>query len=265
MPGIVTRDPNDFDSSPFDRVFYEVKDVTGRQTDPNSAGISMISCFGDTAKAENNPSLVPEDEQGTKATREQTYFDWGYICPSRPDYQKELLEIIDKAAGINPHVRLDDVGFPRQGYCHCEVCREMFSKSEYDDWYAWRANVITDFVRAATARIPGRVFLTLYPDPYPGHIYNRAGLDIDALAPLVDEFIVPIYDMAYSTTYWLEIIASGFKSLLDSPFTVELYAIDISPDQLAHATEVAAEYADNIIYAYDADNALTVVNQLDEG
>jgi len=99
---------------------------------------------------------------------------------------------------VNEDVRLDDVGFPREEYCHCERCEERFADSEYDDWATWRESVITEFVAKARERIPGRLFLTLYPDPYPGHLSRRSGIDVDALEEHVDEFVVPIYDMAYT-------------------------------------------------------------------
>ena len=47
------------------------------------------------------------------------------------------------------------------------------------------------FVADANDRIDGRTYLTLYPDPYPGHLHARAGLDLPALEPLVDERIAP--------------------------------------------------------------------------
>jgi hypothetical protein len=263
MYGVVTRNPEELEWPEFGRGFYEMKDVTGRATDPVESGVNMISCFGDSATAEADPSLVPVSEEGELATRERQYFDWGYVCPTRESYREGLLEMVETAAEANPDVRLDDVGFPREEYCHCEVCEEQFEASEYDDWLAWRANVITAFVADASERIPGKTYLTLYPDPYPGHLYERAGLDVDALAEYVDEFVVPLYDMAYSTTYWLEILASGFEDFLSTPFSVELYAVDIDVDDLIHATEVAEAYGEDVFFGYESGNARAVVRRMD--
>ena len=255
MYGIITRNEAELDWAEFDRTFFEVCDVTGRTTTPVENGINAISCFGDTATAEVAPELVPVDSDGNRATREQPYFDWSYVCPSRQEYREGLLEMIEEAAAKNDDVRLDDVGFPRQGYCHCEVCEERFVRSEYDDWLEWRASVITSFVAEAADRIPGRLFVAVYPDPYPGHLYERAGIDLDALSAHVDEFVIPLYDTIYDTTYWLEVIASGFKGALDVPFGIELYAVDVEIDNLLHATEVARAYAENVYFGYDAGNA----------
>ncbi|MFC7046307.1 hypothetical protein ACFQH6_13615 [Halobacteriaceae archaeon GCM10025711] len=262
MFGVVTRNEEELSWSEFDRGFYEVKDVTGRYAEPVADAVNMVSCFGDNAAASGDPDLVPVDADGNRATREEPYFDWSYICPSADRYREGLFESIDDAVAANPDVRLDDVGFPRDGYCHCERCETGFAASDTDDWYEWRAGVITDFVAEAADRIPGRTYLTLYPDPYPGHLYERAGIDLDALEAHVDEFVVPIYDMAYTTTYWLEILAKGFADALDVPFSVELYAVDVDLDNLVHAAEVADAYATDVYFGYDAGNARAAVRRL---
>ena len=181
MYGVVTRNEEELGWEEFDVGFYEVKDVTGRAAEPVAEGINMVSCFADNAAAEGNPDLVPESDAGESATRDRPYFDWDYVCPTHERYREGLLEIIEEAAAVRPDLRLDDVGFPREEYCHCDRCERVFAESDFDDWRAWRASVITEFVAEARERVPGDLFLTLYPDPYPGHIYDRAGLDVDAL------------------------------------------------------------------------------------
>ncbi|MFC7203648.1 hypothetical protein ACFQJC_08985 [Haloferax namakaokahaiae] len=273
MYGVVTRNPEEVEWPEFDRGFYEVKDVTGRAAAPLGSAVNMISCFGDTAAANENPDLVPVDDEGNLATRDQTYFDWAYICPTNEKYRAGLLEIVEDAAAKNADVRLDDVGFPRDEYCHCERCTRQFSEwaderdrdTDEEARFEWRAEVITQFVREATDRIPGRTYFTLYPDPYPGHLYRRAGLDIEALSEYVDEFVIPLYDTNYGTTYWLETIARGFESLLepyDVAFSIELYAVDVDVDQLIHAAEVADHYAKDVLFGYDASNAAATLRRM---
>ena len=261
MYGVVTRNEDEVTWDDFDLAFYEVKDVTGRSADPHPEAVNMVSCFGDNAAADAEPSLVPIDQEGRPATRERKYFDWAYICPSRQEYRDGLLEIIDDCAAVNGDVRLDDVGFPRPEYCRCDVCERSFEASDFDDRFDWRANVITEFVAEAVERIPGRVYLTLYPDPYPGHLYERAGLDLEALEPLVDEFVVPLYDMGYTTTYWLEVIASGFESALETPFSIELYAVNVDIENLSKATEVADHYGTDVFFGYEASNARAMLRR----
>ena len=264
MYGVVTRNAEEVEWAEFEVGFYEVKDVTGRAAEPLPNATNMISCFGDTAAADADPELVPVDDEGTPATREQPYFDWSHICPTHGEYRAGLSEIIDDCAEVNADVRLDDVGFPREGYCRCDRCDRRFAESDRDDRFAWRADEITRFVRDAAGRVPGRTSLTLYPDPYPEHLYRRSGIDVAALAEYVDEFVIPLYDTHYATTYWLETIAKGFRSLLEptgTPFSIELYAVDVDLDDLVHATEVAETYAENVYFGYDASNAAAAIRR----
>jgi hypothetical protein len=260
--GVVTRNAEETEWSEFDRAFFEAKDVSGRASDPVSTAVNMVSCFGDNAAAEENPDLVPVNADGEPATRDRRYFDWAYICPTHERYREGLLEIVEDCAAVNGDVRLDDVGFPRQGYCRCERCERLFAESDHDDRTDWRAEVVTEFVAEAAERIPGRTYLTLYPDPYPGHVRERAGTDVEALEPHVDEFVVPLYDMAYTTTYWLEVIASGFRDATDLPVSIELYAVDVDIDNLVHAAEVATEYGESVLFGYDASTARATLRRM---
>ncbi len=265
MYGVVTRNEEELTWAEWAHSFYEVKDVTGRSTDPVPDAINTISCFADNAAVDAEPGLVPQTESGVRATREQPYFDWDFVCPTHEEYQSGLLEIIDDCVAVSDDVRLDDVGFPRAEYCQCERCRTQFAESDYEEWDTWRTSVITDFIAQATDRIPGRTYLTLHPDPYPGALAQRAGIDLATIEDrgLVDEFVIPLYDTAYGTTYWLEIIASGFQRALETPMTIELYAVDIEIESLIHATEVADAYSSNVSFGYDASNGRAAIRRME--
>ncbi|WP_435066973.1 hypothetical protein [Haloplanus sp. C73] len=265
MYGVVTRNAEELEWSDVDSGFYEVKDVTGRAAEPVATGVNMVSAFGDNAAVGDDPSLAAVDGEGRPATRERPYFDWSYVCPTHDRYREGLLEIVDDCVAEAPHLRLDDIGFPRDGYCRCDRCDRRFEASEFDDRDAWRVSVVTDFVTAVRERVPGDLYLTLYPDPYPGHLRARSGVDVDALASLADEFVVPLYDTAYGTTYWLETIAKGFESRLAGAETrlgVELYAVDVDVDALVNATEVASASGDAVYFGYDASNAVATIRRL---
>ena len=90
------------------------------------------------------------------------------------------------------------------------------------------------------------------------------------LSAYVDEYVVPLYDIHYSTTYWLETIASGFQDLLGwspetpeagTPFSIELYAVDVDVDDLIHAAEVAEAYGKDTFFGYDASNAQAAIRR----
>ena len=258
MDGIVTRVADEVDDPAFDIAFYEVKDVTGRQTDPLTDAVNMVSCHGDSSRADD-PGLQTVDDEGRLATRDRPYFDWGYVCPTNEDYRLELLELLEHCAERSGAIRLDDVGFARGEYCRCDRCQLEFDTADEDDWWSWRTSTITRFVHDAADRIDGRTYLTVYPDPYPGHLERRSGLSLAAVEPAIDEVVVPLYDMAYTTTYWLEALASGFAdSLTSADLGVEVYGIDIDLENLIHAVEVAEAYADSVYVAYDAAAARAV-------
>lgn len=262
MYGVVTRNEPELTWEEFERGCYEMKDVTGRAEEPVEGAVNMISCFGDNAAVEGNPDVASISADGKVATREQPYFDWSYVCPTHEEYRRGILEMVEDAAEAGGSVRLDDVGFARPEYCHCDRCDERFAASGFEDRNEWRASVITEFVAEARERIPGDVLLTLYPDPYPGHLYDRSGIDVQALERHVDEFVVPLYDMAYTTTYWLEVIASGFGDLVSIPLSLELYAVEVDIDNLVHAMEVAEEYASTVFLGYDASNARAAIRRM---
>jgi hypothetical protein len=262
MYGVVTRNEEEITWPEFDVGFFEMKDVTGRATTPVEEGVNMISCFGDNAAVEGDPSIAAVDDEGRPATRERQYFDWDFVCPSYDPYREGVLEMVEDAVAANEDVRLDDVGFPRPEYCHCERCDRAFEDSEFDSREAWRRGRVTEFVERASELVPGRLYLTVYPDPYPGHLERRSGVDVDALAAYVDEFVVPIYDMAYTTTYWLEALATGFRDRLEKPFSIELYAIDIEMENLIRATDVASEDAEAVCFGYHAGNGRAAIRRL---
>lgn len=271
MFGVVTREAAEVDWSAFDRAFYEVKDPSGRAAEPVADAVNTVSCFADNAAAASDPGIVPVDDEGRPADRDRPYFDWSFVCPTHDDYRAGVLEIVEDCAAVAPDVRLDDVGFPRDGYCRCDRCERRFAASDFDDRLAWRTDVVTDFVADAARRVPGDCYLTVYPDPYPGHLRRRAGIDLDAVIDHVDELVVPLYDTAYGTTYWLETIAKGFRTALAGgdpdgdlrvPLAVELYAVDVEVEDLASAAEVVDAYADDVFFGYDANNASAAIRRL---
>ncbi|WP_435095540.1 hypothetical protein [Halarchaeum sp. P4] len=266
MYGVVTRNAEELEWSEFDVGFYEVKRVTGEHVDPEADAVNLVSCFGDTATAETDPHLAPVDDEGRRATKDHPDLDWGYVCPSIEHYRNGLHEVIDACVEANDDVRLDEVGFPNASFCHCERCEDAFAESEYDDRETWRAAVVSSFVADARERVPGDLYLTVHPDPYPGHLLAHSGVDLAAVAEHADELVVPLYDTAYETTYWLESLLSGFVDRLeglDVRLGVELYAADPDVDALAEAAETVEEYADNVYFGYHAGNARAVLRRWD--
>jgi len=68
--------------------------------------------------------------------------------------------------------------------------------------------------------------------------------------------------MAYTTTYWVEVIASGFVDRLPKPVSIELYAVEVDIDNLIDAVEVADAYAESVLFGYDASQARATLRRM---
>lgn len=216
----------------------------------------MVSIFGDNRVASDHPEWVQQGPDGVPATRHARYFDWDAICPSHDAvFETGMQWVKDALAASNQSIiRLDDVTYAREGYCQCTACLAR-TRQLGGTWESARAARLVEFVGLVTELTP-HVEMTLYPDPIPGHLFSRFGLDIGRLAPLVETFVVPLYDMHYATTYWLEILAQGFQEMLPGRWLVELYGLGVQEEALLHAAQVVSAYADGVVIAYD--------NQLDK-
>ena len=265
MFGVVTRHAGDREIPEFQRTYFEAKDVSGRASAPIEDAINTIACFGDNATAIGNPALVAVDAAGAPADADDPRFDWAAVCPTHEGYRRGLLEMVAEAAETAAGVRLDEVGFPAAEFCRCERCEAAFADAPTDDRRSWRASVVTTFVEAALEPVSGQRVVSVHPDPYPGRLRTRSGVDLAAVAPLVDTIVIPLYDPAYATTYWLEAIAAGFQQRLsaaDVRLAIELYAVDVRIDALIGAIQTVEPFADEIILGYDSSTATAAVRRM---
>lgn len=265
--GIVTTKPKELEIPGLELKMLEVKDVLGRRQEPLPGTVSMISCFADNKAVKADPELAAVSRDGMKATRKEKYFDWDCICPSRDEWKREMLDLIRDAAGFGP-VRIDDIGFPREGFCWCPVCQDRFAQSQISDWEEWRASVITEFVRDCREAVSQPLYMTLYPDPLKSHLKRRFGVDVDAISPYIDCFVIPLYDIHYGVTYWIESIAWAFQEMTDKPTLIELYVGGVETRRLVKAAEVARHYSQGILFAYprnaeEVTAALTLLKDTD--
>jgi hypothetical protein len=232
--------------------FYETKDVGGAWHDPIPGTVPMVSCFGDNRVGRAHPDWVQVGPDNQRATRDAPYFDWDALCPTRPEVQGLAREWIAKSRPGAEGLRLDDVTYARDGFCRCAVC-EVEAKRRHMPLADLHRTVLTEFVGEARGIVPGPCYFTCYPDPYPGHLEDRYGIDVDALSPLVDVWVVPLYDLHYGTTYWLEVLAGGFRDRIRGQLYIELYGLKVPEAALAKAVRVAGHYADGVLVAYDDD------------
>ncbi|ELY47610.1 hypothetical protein [Natronorubrum sulfidifaciens] len=260
MYGILTAD-RDLARADFgDVTHFFAESVDGTRREPLSGAVNSVACWGDTATVRNEPERAAVTAEGTRATPDADGHHWGTVCPTDPDYRAGLLDRLERVGAVGD-VRLTTPGFPGASFCHCERCKRRFDASDHEDHNAWRTAVITDFVAAAADRVEGDLLTTLYPDPYPGNLRERAGLEPSALAPLVDGFVVPLCDVSYGTTYWVESLARGFAHELEdleAALTIQLATDGVDPDRLVGLTQQLETHADTIVYGTYPDDADTV-------
>ena len=256
MYGVLTDDADLARDGPGDVAYYLAERVDGTRQTPLPGAINSVACWGDTAAVRADPELAAVSVDGTPATPATEGHHWGTVCPTDPDYRGALLDRIERVGAV-ADVRLTTLGFPGDAYCRCDRCDRRFAASEHDDRNDWRSAVITTFVTEAAARVEGALEATLYPDPYPGNLHERAGLDLEALAPHVDGFLVPLCDVGYETTYWVEALARGFAGRLadvDATLTVQLAAGGVDPDRLHGVARRVDRHVDAVVFGtHDAD------------
>ncbi|SIS11786.1 hypothetical protein [Natronorubrum thiooxidans] len=244
--------------------------VDGTRREPLPGAVNSVACWGDTATVRDEPARAAVTADGTRATPDAEGHDWGTVCPTDPDYRDKLLERLERVGAVGD-VRLTTPGFPGASFCHCERCDREFAASDHEDRDTWRTAVIADFVAAAAERVEGDLLATLYPDPYPGNLRERAGVDPGSLAPFVDGFVVPLCGVGYGTTYWVESLARGFAHELEGlepELTIQLSADGVDPDRLVGLTQQLEAHADAVVYGTypaDADTVKDVIRRVREG
>ncbi|WP_313694638.1 hypothetical protein [Halorarum halobium] len=247
MDGITTHDPAAVDSLDPEVAHYTVKRVSGETVDPRADAINSVACFGDTATGRAEPDRLAVDADGDRASSARREFDWNWLCPTDEGYRDRIHDCVDRCVAASPDVRLLTVGFPGEGFCRCERCTALFDASEHEERTDWRAAVITEFVEDVADRVPGEFVLTAHPDPYPGHLRARRGLDLARLDEVVDGFLVPLCDPEYATTYWLETIARGFSTAVESPVTVQLSSTPSAKERFEAAAHAVAPHVERVV------------------
>lgn len=235
-------------------------DVSGRRRTPVDGAINAVACWGDTALVREQPERAATTAEGERATPEAEGHHWGTVCPTDPDYRGSLLDRI-AAVGAHGDVRLTTLGFPGEAFCRCDRCERLFAASDAEDRVAWRTETITTFVEEAADRVSGDLVATLYPDPHPATLRERAGLDPAQLAPHVDRFLVPLCAIGYETTYWVESLARGLATALedlDVPLTIQLSAAEAGVDRLVDVTRQVEPQADRIVFGAGDGEAATI-------
>ena len=244
----------------FDLTVCEIKRSSGRVLEPVSGVYNAINCLADNRIERLHPEYLALSEGG-RATRRNLRRDSAWVCPTHPGYREELLGMVEKASAVGEGIVLESFGFPGEGYCTCDCCREAWKESGLG-WEDWKCSVVTEFVASVRERIRGKELgLSLHPDPITPRAY---GYDLRALSEYADFFIAPLYARSYSTAYWVGLLAKAYHLLLEKPLFVALYA-RVPEKELYKAALTAAPYSDGIIFFGDVDKARRVAGRMKGG
>ncbi|ARS90575.1 hypothetical protein [Natrarchaeobaculum aegyptiacum] len=265
MFGILTDDAALARADLADATYYLAEGVDGTRREPLPDAINSVACWGDTAAVRDRPDRAAVTADGVRAVPATEGHHWATVCPTDSDYRDGVLERLEQVGRVGD-VRLTTLGFPGDGFCRCGRCRQQFGASDHDDWTDWRTDVVTSFVADAAARVDGRLTATLYPDPYPNHLRERAGLDPQALAQHVDEFLVPLCSIGYETTYWVESLARGFATELEGlepSLSVQVSAPEADVERLTGLSRQVAPHVDRIVYGTHPDDVDVITETID--
>ena len=219
--GLVTYVPEHVEG--FDVHVYYSKWADGQVFPAAKNMQNDVTVFCDAKAIREDPSVVALSKDGPALRRNRkSNLAFDFVCPTQPQYRAKVLDYIEslgkeKIIGVT----LNLYHFPDQEYCVCPRCTELLKKSGLD-WTEWRAQTVTKFIQDAKARVKGTFAVEIYPDPVLAK--ERFGLDLCAIAELVDYFHVPLSSRDYMTNYWVDMITRDFVATLKKPVVVELSA-----------------------------------------
>lgn len=257
--GLVTYRPEKVDGYDL-HVFYS-KAADG-QAFPAARGMQNdVTVFCDAKSIRADPSLVAMSNTGPalrKNRRSNLAFD--FVCPTHPAYRANVLDYIESLGQESiTGVTLNLYHFPDQEYCVCPRCVELWKQSGLN-WTQWRAQTVTAFLREAKTRVEGTFAVEIYPDPVLAK--ERYGLDLDAIADMVDYFHVPLSSRDYLTNYWTIMLARDFAASLKKPVVVELSAEMPTDEKLEALLKTLAYISRHVnaalLLVHDSENARQV-------
>ncbi|MGA3289033.1 MAG: hypothetical protein ABSD42_02185 [Candidatus Bathyarchaeia archaeon] len=255
--GLVTYTPEKVEG--FNLNVYYSKWADGQVFSAAKAMQNDVTVFCDAKAIRENPSIVAVSNSGPamrKNRRSNLAFD--FVCPTNPEYRTKVLDYIESLSKENiTGVTLNLYHFPDQEYCVCPRCVELWKQSGLN-WTQWRAQTVTNFVYDAKERVKGTFAVEIYPDPVLAK--ERFGLDLNAIAEIVDYFHVPLSSRDYLTMYWVDMLARDFVASLKKPVVLELSAempTDEKLDALLKTVAYVSRYKldATLLLVHDSENA----------
>jgi hypothetical protein len=259
--GLVTYKPEHVEG--YDLHVYYSKWADG-QAFPAAVGMQNdVTVFCDAKAIRENPDIVAVSKYGPALRRNRrSNLPFDFVCPTHRGYREKVFEYIDSLAKQDIlGVTLNLYHFPDQEYCTCPRCTEQHKKSGLG-WTEWRAKTVTDFLKEAKTHSKGTFAVEMFPDPVLAK--ERFGIDLSAIAELVDYFHVPLSSRDYLTNYWVDTITRDFAATLKKPVVVELSAEMPSDEKLDALLKTVAYISRHnlmatLLLVHDSENARQIV------
>jgi hypothetical protein len=258
--GLVTYKPEFVEG--YDVHVYFSKWVDG-QVFPAAKGMQNdVTVFCDAKTIREDPSIVSLSKGGPALRRNRkSNLAFDFVCPTHLGYRKKVFDYLDSVSKQDIQgVTLNLYHFADQDYCTCPRCTEQREKSGLS-WTEWRAKTITEFLKEAKTHTKGTFAVEMFPDPVLAK--ERFGIDLAAIAELVDYFHVPLSSRDYFTNYWVDTIVRDFVATLKKPVVVELSA-EMPTDEKIDALLRTVAYISRhnlmavLLLVHDSENARQV-------
>ncbi len=219
--GLVTYTPEKVEG--FDLHVYYSKRADGSVFPAAREMQNDVTCFCDAKAIREDPSTVAVSKNGPALRKNRKInVPFDFVCPTNPEYQAKVLDYVkglgrEKIQGVT----LNLYHFPEEEFCVCPRCVELWRESGLN-WYDWRAQTVTGFLKEAKSLVKGAFAVEMFPDPVLAR--ERFGIDFERIAELVDYFHVPLSARDYLTNYWVDLLARDFVKVLKKRVFAELSA-----------------------------------------
>ncbi len=237
-----TRIPSAFPPD-LDVILLPRRDTWGRVRDiPRVPSLrASVSVFAATALVRRDPRYVARSREGLPAlpgpANPRDGLAWGWVCPRHPTYLEE--HVIPVLVDLPVPVLFQDLQYPAENYCFCPRCQEAYREAPVA---SVRRETLNRALHTLIAHLPAPTspWVTLHPAPCT--LSERFGVVPEDWLDRVEAFVVPIYDLDYRLTYWMDDILFGMTRRFPGRIWVQLYGIEPSTEGLVRALVCASRH-----------------------
>ena len=198
---------------------------------------ASVSVFAATRLVQKDPDYRAISREGLPALpgdiNPRDGLAWGWVCPRHPSYLETHVLPVIREIPVPPV--LQDFQYPGENYCFCPRCCEAYARAGSVEEV--RRETLREVFRKVRS-LREDLWLTLHPAPCG---LDRYGVPEEVIAG-VSAVLVPIYDLTYRLTYWMDDILFALTRRVTRPIWVELYGVEPPVEGLMRALAVVARH-----------------------